>query len=59
MIGLPNKQIGIIDEKCGPILQHLFFDIEPYLILCMFMKINPDKWSINGKTNNQAFKWYL
>ena len=40
-------------------MQHLFFDIEPNLIAPRtFLQSNHDKWSINGKANNQAFKWY-
>ena len=55
-----SKTIGIINESCDPILQHLFFDIEPNLIaLRTFLQSNHDTWTISGKTNNHAFKGYL
>ena len=42
------------------ILEHLFFDIASNIVtLHTFLTYNHNKWSINGMTNSQAFKWYL
>ena len=41
------------ETSCGPILQHLFFDIAPNLLpLRTFLQSNRNKKATNGKTNN-------
>ena len=57
MMNLLNKlvsSIKVVVQVCK------IFCIEPNLIaLLTFLQSNHNKWSINGKTHNQGFKWYL